>query len=77
MNYMILGTARRSVETLEGDPTRYALASDTQQRSALAPERVSPVCQPNTLSANMFSGSFPRVGPGVYRVGSPLSSQAR
>ena len=70
-------TARRSVETIEGDPIRYALASDTQQRSALAPERVSLACRPNIVSAKLFSGSFPRVGPSVYRVGSPLSPRAR
>ena len=67
MSRVGLETARRSVETIEGDPIRYALARVTQQRCALAPERVSPVCRPNICSANCV----PRVGPGVYRVGSP------
>ena len=44
MSRVDLDTARRSVETIGGDPIRYALARVTQQRSALAPERESPVC---------------------------------
>ena len=44
MSRVDLDTARRSVETIEGDPIRYTIASVTQQRSALAPERVSLVC---------------------------------
>ena len=62
MNDMDLDTARRSVETIEGDPVRYALVSDTRQRSALAPERVSPVCQPNIVSANRFRTVFCALG---------------
>ena len=70
------GDCLRSItEEIEGDPIRYALATrKEQQQSALALERVFPVCR---ASGSFTIKASSRVGPGVDRVGFPLSPRSR